>query len=89
LSDEPVELITPKAAMGILLHSPVGMRFNETEQKLGALGLFIPYDDYSGWAAQLAIPEILAAYAPAEEREDRAAPIRKTGTEIGKTGTAE
>jgi hypothetical protein len=89
LSDEPVELITPKAVMGILLHSPVGMRFNETEQKLGALGLFIPYDDYSGWAAQLAIPEILAAYAPAEEREDRAAPIRKTGTEIGKTGTAE
>jgi hypothetical protein len=85
LSDEPVELITPKAVIGILLHSPVGKRFNEAEQKLGALGLFIPYEDYSGWAAQLAMPEILAAYAPAEKREDRAAPIRKTGIETGKT----
>ncbi len=88
LSDEPVELITPKAVMGILLHSPVGKRFIEAEQKLGALGLFIPYEDYSDWAAQLAMPEILAAYAPAEKREDRAAPIRKTGTEPGKTGAA-
>jgi hypothetical protein len=85
LSDESVELVTPKAVMGILLHSPIGKRFSEAEQKLGALGLFIPYDDYSGWAAELAIPEILAAYAPAETREDRASPTRKTGIETGKT----
>jgi hypothetical protein len=88
LSDEPVELITPKSVMGILLHSPIGQRFSEADQKLGELGFFIAYKDYSGWAVQLAMPEILAAYAPAEKREDRAAPIRKTGTETGKTGTA-
>jgi hypothetical protein len=89
LSDEPVELVTPKAVMGILLHSPIGQRFNENEQKLGALGLFIAYKDYSGWAVELATQEILAAYAPTEKREDRAEPIRKTGTKTGKIGTAQ
>jgi hypothetical protein len=85
LGDEPIELITPKAVMGILLHSPVGKRFSEDEQKLGALGLYIPYRDYSDWAVRLAIPEILAAYAPAEKREDRAAPTRKTAAQTGTT----
>jgi hypothetical protein len=86
LSDESVDLITPKSVYGILIHSPVGRRFNEEEQKLGALGLFIPYDDCSGWAAQFAVSEIIAAYAPAEKREDRAAPTRR---KIDKTGTGE
>jgi hypothetical protein len=86
LSDEPFELVTPKSVFGILLHSPVGRRFTAEEQTLGALGFFIPYEDCSGWAAQFAVSEIIAAYAPAEEREDRATPIRK---KIDKTGTGE
>ena len=81
--DEPFELVTPKSVFGILLHSPVGRRFTEDEQKLGALGYFIPYKDFSGWAASFAVAEIIAAY-PVETREDRAAPIRK---KAGKTGT--
>jgi hypothetical protein len=87
LSDEPIELVTPKAVMGVLLHSPVGRRFSEDDQKLGAIGLFVPYKDYSGWAVELALPEIFAAYTPVEKREDRAAPSRKAAP--GKTGTEE
>jgi hypothetical protein len=83
LSDEPTELVTPKRVMGILLHSPVGRRFSEADQRLGTIGLFIAYQDYSGWAVELALQEILAAYTPAEKREDRAAPIRKAGTQTG------
>jgi hypothetical protein len=87
LSDESVELVTPKSVFGILVHSPAGRKFTEDEQKLGALGLFVPYDDCcSGWAAQLSVSEIIAAYAPAEKREDRAMPTRRR---VGKTGTQE
>ena len=86
LGDELIELITPKQVSGIILHSPAGHKFTEAEQKLGAMGFFIPYDDYSGWAVELALPEILAAYAPVETREDRVVPARK---KITKTGTRE
>lgn len=86
LDDEPIELVTPKSVMGILLHSPVGRRFNKDDQNLGTLGFFVAYKDYSGWAVQLALAEILAAYVPVEKREDRAAPLRKTAS---KTGTEE
>lgn len=84
LGDESVELSEPKRVMGILLHSPAGRRFRSDEQKLGALGFFVAYDDYSGWAAQFAVSEIISAYKPVEKRDDRAAPKRK---EIGKTGS--
>jgi hypothetical protein len=86
LSDESAELVTPKSVYGILLHSPVGRKFTSDEQRLGALGFFVPYEDCSGWAAQFAASEIVAACAPEEKREDRAAPIRKR---IDKTGSEE
>jgi hypothetical protein len=86
LSDESIELMTPKRVSGIVLHSPIGRKFNDEDQKLGGIGFFVPYDDYSGWAAQLAFHEFIAAYKPEEEREDRAAPTPK---KIAKTGTEE
>jgi hypothetical protein len=88
LGDEPRELILPKQVFGVVLHSPVGRKFTEGDQKLGAMGFFVAYKDYSGWAAQLAVSEILAAYKPAavEERDDRAAPTRKP---IKKSGAEE
>jgi len=86
LGDESTELVTPKQVSGIILHSPVGNRFTEAEQKLSAMDFCIAYDDYSGWAVRLALAEIVAAYTPIETREDRVIPARK---KIQKTGTEE
>jgi hypothetical protein len=86
LGDESSELVTPKMVSGIVIHSPAGRKFSEVDQKLGAIGFFVPYDDFSGWAVELAVSEIISAYAPVEKRVDRAAPTRK---EIKKTGTEE
>jgi hypothetical protein len=90
LGDETMELVMPKEINGIILHSPVGKRFTETEQKLGAIGFFVPYADFSKWAVELPLLEIISAYKPVERREDKAAPIPKK--KIGradKTGTDE
>ncbi len=86
LGDEPSELITPKQVSGIVLHSPIGRKFAEADQQLGAIGFYVAYEDYGAWAVELGLPEILAAYKPAEKREDRAAPICRV---IPKTGTGE
>ncbi len=86
LGDEPSELLLPKKIRGIILHSPVGRNFTENDQALGAIGLFVPYRDYSGWAVELSFNEIISAYKPVEMRDDRAAPVRK---KIEKTGTEE
>lgn len=86
LGDEPSELLLPKLISGIILHSPAGRHFTEQDQQLGAAGFFVPYRDYKGWAVQLPLVEIISAYTPSEEREDRAAPTRK---KIDKTGTGE
>lgn len=42
LGDEPGELLTPKQINGILLHSPVGRKFSDDDQKLGAIGFTCP-----------------------------------------------
>lgn len=86
LGDEPAELILPNEITGIVLHSPVGRKFSKDDQQLGAIGFFVPYRDYRGWAVGLPLVEIMSAYKPVAEREDRAAPIRR---KIGKTGTEE
>jgi hypothetical protein len=86
LGDVPNDLLEPKRVSGIILHSPAGRKFAADDQKLGAIGFFVAYDDFKGWAVELTLSEIISAYLPVETREDRAAPIRK---KIGKTGTEE
>jgi hypothetical protein len=86
LGDEPKELITPKQVCGIMLHSPVGKKFSEDDQKLGAIGFFVPYENYDGWAVEISLSEIISAYAPTEKREDRVQPIRKQGKKTGTEG---
>jgi hypothetical protein len=86
LGDVPTELILPKKISGIILHSPVGRKFAADDQKLGAIGFFVAYDDFKGWAVELSLSEIIAAYAPIEKRDDRVVPIRKR---TPKTGTEE
>lgn len=85
LGDVPSELIRPKKVSGIVLHSPTGRKFSADDQKLGAIGFFVAYDDFKGWAVELSLSEIIAAYAPIQKRDDRVIPIRKrnpkTGTE--------
>ena len=72
--------------MELSLAVPAGRKFSEVDQKLGAIGFFVPYDDFSGWAVQYWQCQIINLYAPVEKRVDRAAPTRK---EIKKTGTEE
>jgi len=86
LGDTPSELIEPKKVSGIVLHSPAGRNFNGSDQMLGAIGFFVAYEDFRGWAVRLTLGEILAAYVPVEKREDRVIPFRK---KTPKTGTEE
>lgn len=88
LGDEPTELITPKAINGILLHTPVGPKFSKDQQMLGAIGFYVAYDNWTGWAVELTLSEILSAYKPTEKRADNAIlPFKRPDTK--KTGTNE
>lgn len=90
LGDESMELVLPKEINGMVLHSPAGREFSEAEQKLGAIGFFVPFGDFNGWAVQLPLIEIISAYKSVEKREDKAAPIpKKKAGKADKTGTDE
>lgn len=67
----------PKVVAGILIHSPVGYKFEASAQRLGALGFYVPFPDYSGWVVNLSLTEILAGYKPVARREDKALPTFK------------
>ncbi len=81
--DAPEDLYLPPDINGIVLHSPMGPRFIEEHQALGAIGFYAPLADFSGWAVELTFGEIIAAYVSETKREDRAAPtlrrLKKTG----------
>ena len=81
--DAPEELYLPPDINGIVLHSPIGSRFIEEHQTLGAIGFYIPRADFSEWAVELTFAEIIASYASKSRREDRASPrlrpFQKTG----------
>lgn len=74
LGDKIVEISEPKQVNGILIHSPVGFKFDDESQKLGTLGFFVPNYDYTDWIVNLSLTELLAAYKPVTKREDRAIP---------------
>jgi hypothetical protein len=84
--DQPAELVLPSQLSGIVLHSPVGDKFNAEDQSLGSIGFYVPYDDFKDWAVNLTIAEIVAAYKPIEQREDRVKPALRV-QESQKTGS--
>jgi hypothetical protein len=75
----------PPKITGIILHSPTGTTFREEHQALGAIGFYVPYNDFSGWAVKLTFADIVASYAAPVEQVDNVTPklrpIRKTGEE--------
>ncbi|MGZ9201794.1 MAG: hypothetical protein ACXW3D_08775 [Caulobacteraceae bacterium] len=80
--DEPEELFLPAEIAGIVLHSPVGSRFEEPHQALGSLGFSVPYQDGRAWAVELTFAEIIAAYEAVIERADNVVPFLKTAKAI-------
>lgn len=86
LGDEPEELYLPPDINGIVLHSPSGPRFVEEHQTLAAIGFYVPYADFSGWAVELTFAEIIAGYVSEAPREFRADPILR---KLKDTGGAE
>jgi hypothetical protein len=83
LGDDPEELYLPPDINGIVLHSPVGTRFIEEHQTLGAIGFYVPHADFSEWAVELTFAEIIAGYVSEAPREDRAAPRLRPLKETG------
>ncbi len=86
--DEPAELILPSQVSGIVLHSPIGGKFDEEQQSLGSIGFYVPYDDFKDWAVELTFAEIMAAYKVEEKREDRVKPALRV-QKVTKTGSEE
>ena len=77
LIEEERPFRAPSEITGIILSSPVGPTFREDHQALGAIGLYVPYDDFSGWAVSLTLAEIVASYEAPAEREDNVTPKLK------------
>jgi hypothetical protein len=74
LGDEPKEVLIGKEFYGVLAHNPVSKRFTDHDQRLGMIQFCVPVNDCSGWAVQLTIEEILAAYdsmSRTEKKPDR------------------
>lgn len=76
---------------GILIHGPIGRRFDSGNQKLGFLRFAVPSEDYRRWEISVPVGEIVSLFdavaTPAVEQRDVAAPIprrdRKSDTEAG------
>ena len=45
--DELWNPVFPAQVNGIVLHSPIGSKFEEEHQSLGSIGFYIPYEDFS------------------------------------------
>ncbi|MGF1611978.1 MAG: hypothetical protein ACFCUQ_21450, partial [Kiloniellales bacterium] len=76
--DEPSGLLKVKEFYGLVAHNPAGKHFAEDQQRLGLIQFCVPFDDFSEWALELTIEEILAGYdllAPSE-KGDRSLPWR-------------
>ncbi len=85
LVEEDKPFSAPPEITGIILHSPCGSVFREEHQALGAIGIYFPYRNFSGWAVGLTFAEIIASYDVPVEQTDivtpKFKPIRKVGGE--------
>jgi hypothetical protein len=70
LLDQPPDTLLGKDFYGLLAHNPAGRRFIESEQRLGMIQFCVPVRDFSEWAVQLTIEEIVSEY-------EQASPTRK------------
>ena len=70
--DDPEEIYTTKEFYGLIAHTPIGRTFTHDKQKLGYIGLCVPYPNMDGWAFQLSIPELLAYYPAKAASKKRA-----------------
>lgn len=52
------EFKMPPEITRVILHSPAGQAFREEHQALGAIGLYVPFSDFSGWAVGLPLPKL-------------------------------
>lgn len=86
--DEPSALVLPSQLSGIVLHNPIGKKFDEEHQSLASIGFYIPYEDYKKWAVELTFAEIVSAYAIDNVQEDRVKPALRV-VEVKKTGSDE
>lgn len=83
--DDPKEIYERKTFYGLLAHNPVGRRFREDDQKLGALQLCVPYPGMKAWALEIGVVELMSLYPadakPASEEKRgpswKAAPAKK------------
>lgn len=66
------------ALNGILIHGPLSRDFRREEfRQLGFIRFAVPYSDYSGWAVNMSMAEIMASYLATEERRTDPAPVWK------------
>lgn len=79
LGIEPREALLGKEFYGLIVHNPVGHRFTEDEQRLGMIQFCVPVKDFSEWALEMTIEEILAVYGSAvpSEKVVRSLPWKK------------
>jgi hypothetical protein len=84
--DDPSEIYRMRDFYALLANNPVGRRFTEEDQQLGTLSFCVPYRDMKGWAVEMTVLELLAAYPTKMKpvRKDRA-PTWKSQPEIKKT----
>src|SRR3546814_10249894 len=81
--DDPAEIYRLREFYGLFASNPVGRRFVESDQQLGALCFCVPYNDMRGWAAEIPVPELIASY-PADKKESRKGPEPKWKRQIGR-----
>lgn len=70
LDGEAATLFQPKDFYALVVHTPVGSRFTEDQQKLGSMQICVPSMD-SSWALEIGVLELMAHY-PVEERRPAA-----------------
>lgn len=76
---------------GILIHGPVGKRFERDSQKMAFSNFAVPSEDYRRWEINVPLAEIVSLYEaqPAEaadQQRDIAAPIPRRDRKTGDAG---
>lgn len=64
--DVDPKIFTVAKLSGIVIHSPVGKKFDEENQRLGFLNFAIPDDTYRTWGLNIPVIEIIARFEHAE-----------------------
>lgn len=90
LGDVTPSLFEPSTIAGMLIHGPVGKKFDEPSQRLGFLNFCVPSWDYKRWDVKLPVAEIIAAFnaVSVDEPQQRdiatPKPIKRDETGSGK-----